>query len=87
VHDFSKIAIRHRKLGWQEKELERGLHMNSYVTEEKLEQIWGAAFDILEVRRYPPRHAHLIGRAKPGLKSRFGQIEAPAWKKAIPSEA
>src|SRR5262249_11959915 len=55
VHDFSKIAIRHRRLGWQEKELERGLHMNSYVTEEKLELIWGAAFDILEVRRYPPR--------------------------------
>jgi SAM-dependent methyltransferase len=65
VHDFSKITIRHRKAGWHQKELERGLHMNSYVTAEALEKIWGTTFDILEVRRYPPGQAHLIARPSP----------------------
>jgi SAM-dependent methyltransferase len=75
VHDFSKMTTRHRKVGWHEKELERGLHMNSYVTAEALEEIWGAAFDILEVRRYPPGQAHLIARPT-ALKHRNEHLEA-----------
>src|SRR5262249_36077659 len=69
VHDFSRISKRHRKAGWQEKEADRGLHMNSYLTKEKLKALWGTAFDILEVRRYPPGQAHLTARPKPRLKS------------------
>src|SRR5919206_4361293 len=60
VHDFSKITGRHKKLGWQEKEIDRGLHMNSYVSPEMLQQIWSGPFEILEVRRFPPRQAHVI---------------------------
>ncbi len=64
VHDFSKMAKQYEAIGWHEIGVERGLHMNTYITRPKLEEIWSAAFDVLEVRRYPPRQAHLIARRK-----------------------
>lgn len=62
VHDFSKFPPESRDRGWHERGTERGLHMNTYLTEEKLRELWSSAFDVLEIRAYSPGQAHVIAR-------------------------
>ena len=64
VHDFSKIPVERQREGWHELGSERGLHMNAYVTRELLEEIWSRDFEVLEVRRDPPRQAQVLGRRR-----------------------
>ncbi len=60
VHDFSKFPPESRDRDWHERGTERGLHMNTYLTEEKLRELWSSAFDVLEIRTYPPGQTHVI---------------------------
>ena len=64
THDVSRMGALQNKVEWCETDVERGLHMNSYVTHPKLKQIWGTAFDVLEIRPYPTGQTHLIARRK-----------------------
>lgn len=64
VHEFSKMGASQGNVEWGETGVDRGLHMNSYLTRQKLEEIWSTAFDVLEVRRFPPGQAHIIARRK-----------------------
>ena len=62
VHDFSKVPRQYQDIGWHENDEKRGLHINTFLTQAKLKELWAAAFDVLEVRRYPPGQAHLVAR-------------------------
>lgn len=62
IHDFSRMEDRIDTAEGRELGLERGLHMNSYLTPKRLEQIWTPAFQLLEIRRDPPGQSFLIAR-------------------------
>jgi len=64
VHDSSRMPKQHRAAGWYETGVERGLHMNTYLTEAKLGELWSPAFDTLWLTRDPPRQARVIARSK-----------------------
>lgn len=64
VHDFSRMGASQSIVECCETGVEKGLHMNSYLTRQKLEETWSTAFDVLEVRRYPSGRAHLVARRK-----------------------
>jgi len=79
VHDFSKMARRYEEVGQQEIGAERGSHMNTYLTRQKLEEVWSTGFEVLEVRRYRPHQAHLIARRpKPTAE---GYSSLGAWRR------
>ena len=62
THDISRMETAGKKVDWSETGVDRGLHMNSYLTPAKLKEIWAPAFDILEIRRYPGQQTHFIAR-------------------------
>lgn len=64
VHDFSKLPAEHQGAGWYERGTSRGLHINTYVSPERLAELWTPAFELLEVRRFPPRQAFIVARRR-----------------------
>ena len=64
VHDFSKLPPDRAREGWQELGKHRGLHLNTYLSAERLKELWGTHFDVLEVRRFPPRQAFMVARRR-----------------------
>jgi SAM-dependent methyltransferase len=64
VHDFSKLPAEHHGAGWYERGTSRGLHINTYLSAERLAELWTPAFELLEVRRYPPRQAFIVARRR-----------------------
>jgi SAM-dependent methyltransferase len=62
IHDFDKMPESALEKGWYEKGNERGFHNNTYLTHEKLVEIWQPEFEVLDVRRYPPGQAHVVIR-------------------------
>jgi SAM-dependent methyltransferase len=64
IHDFSKLPAEHRSTGWYERGKTRGLHLNTYVSPERLTALWEPAFEILEIRRFPPRQSVVVARRR-----------------------
>lgn len=62
IHDFDKMPESAREAGWYEKGSNRGLHNNTYLTHEKLVEIWQPQFEVLDVHRYPPSQSHVVIR-------------------------
>jgi SAM-dependent methyltransferase len=65
VHDVSRVPKQHRAAGCYETGVERGLHMNTYLTAAKLTELWSPAFDILGLTGNPPRQTYVIARCRP----------------------
>jgi SAM-dependent methyltransferase len=66
IHDFDKIPPKAaREQGWFEKGSSRGLHVNTFLTREKVEELWSSHFEVLEVRPYSKMQPHLIARRVP----------------------
>ncbi len=64
IHDFDKVPVASRERGWHERGDKRGLHINTFLTREKLEELWGTHFEVVDVRRYPPGQPHVVARRK-----------------------
>jgi SAM-dependent methyltransferase len=64
VHDFSKLPVEHQSAGWYERGKARGLHLNTYLSPERLTALWEPAFELLEIRRFPPRQAFVVARRR-----------------------
>jgi SAM-dependent methyltransferase len=64
VHDFSKLPVEHQAAGWYERGKARGLHLNTYLSPERLTALWEPAFELLEIRRFPPRQAFVVARRR-----------------------
>ncbi len=62
IHDFDKLPESAREAGWYEKGNDRGLHNNTYVSSDKLVEIWQPHFEVLDVDRNPPQQAHVVIR-------------------------
>jgi SAM-dependent methyltransferase len=64
VHDFSRLPAEYHAAGWHERGTARGLHINTYLSPERLEDLWTPAFELLEIRRFPPRQAVVVARRR-----------------------
>jgi SAM-dependent methyltransferase len=64
VHDFSKLPPERAREGWYERGKARGLHLNTYLSEARLAALWQPAFELLEIRRFPPRQAFVVARRR-----------------------
>jgi SAM-dependent methyltransferase len=64
IHDFDKLPASAREAGWAEKGTDRGLHNNTYLSREKLVEIWQPYFEVLDVYRNPPGQSHVVIRRK-----------------------
>jgi len=60
IHDFNKLPESARDVGWAEKGTDRGLHNNTYLSREKLVEIWQPHFEVLDVDRNPPMQSHVV---------------------------
>jgi len=87
VHDFSRVPKPHRAAGWYETGVERGWHMNAYLTAAKLAEVWSRAFDTISVTREPPGQAHVIACSKPRearqARPRVGAVTWPSPMRAV----
>jgi SAM-dependent methyltransferase len=64
VHDFSKLPPERAREGWYERGKARGLHNNTYLSEARLSAMWQPDFELLEIRRFPPRQAFVVARRR-----------------------
>jgi SAM-dependent methyltransferase len=64
IHDFSKLPAERQSAGWYERGKARGLHLNTYLSPERLTALWEPAFELLEIRRFPPRQAYVVARRR-----------------------
>ncbi len=62
VLDPDKTPPEARERGWQESGTRKGIHMRTFMTEEKLAELWGASLEYLGTRRHGGRQAHVIAR-------------------------
>jgi SAM-dependent methyltransferase len=62
VHDPDKMPEQGRDQGWLETGNRRGIHMRTFLTEEKLAELWGTPLEYLGLRRHPGTQAHVIAR-------------------------
>ena len=62
VHDPAKTPAEARDQGWHETGTKKGIHMRTFLTEDKIAELWGASLDYLGLRKYPPTQAHVIAR-------------------------
>lgn len=62
VHDPDKMPRHARDRGWLETGNRRGIHMRTFLSEEKLAELWGASLEYLGLRRYAGTQAHVIAR-------------------------
>ncbi len=64
VHDFAKLPPEYQSAGWYERGKGRGLHLNTYLSQDRLKALWSPDFELLEIRRFPPRQAFLVARRR-----------------------
>lgn len=64
VHDFSKLPPERESVGWYERGKARGLHLNTYLSEAHLTALWNPTFEVVEIRRFPPRQAFLVAKRR-----------------------
>ena len=62
VHDPDKMPASGRDRGWLETGNRKGIHMRTFLTEEKLAELWGTSLEFVGLRRYPGTQAHVIAR-------------------------
>jgi SAM-dependent methyltransferase len=62
VHDPDKMPAHARDQGWLETGNRRGIHMRTFLTEEKIAELWGTSLEFLGLRRHPGTQAHVIAR-------------------------
>lgn len=63
VHDLEKIRELDAPGGWYERNVEKGLHMNTYFSKERLLGIWRPYFGTVEIRpRAPQTHVIAVKR-------------------------
>ncbi len=62
VHDPDKMPAHAREKGWLETGNRRGIHMRTFLTEDKIAELWGTSLEYLGLRRYPGTQAHVIAR-------------------------
>jgi SAM-dependent methyltransferase len=60
IHDFSKLPASAEAAGWAEKGTDRGVHHNTYFSQEKLVEIWQPHFEVMDVDRNPPAQSHVV---------------------------
>jgi len=62
VHDPDKMPAHGREKGWLETGNRRGIHMRTFLTDEKIAELWGTSLQFLGLRRHPGTQAHVIAR-------------------------
>ena len=50
VHNFDKVLAYDAPQGWFERSVEKGLHMNTFFSKEKLLELWKPHFNVLDIR-------------------------------------
>lgn len=62
VHDPDKLPDDARERGWLETGNRKGIHMRTFMSEQKLAELWGRSLDYVGLRRHPGTQAHVIAR-------------------------
>lgn len=83
VHGFEKIREYEAPEGWYERNVEKGLHQNTYFSEEKLSEIWRPYFERLETKPYKVQ-THVIAVKASGPAVRVSsERSAPAVQSVL----
>ena len=64
IHDFARVPPEAAEHGWYEKGRGRGLHINTFLTREKLEALWSGPFEVLDIRHQHTKQPHVVLRRR-----------------------